>query len=356
LVPSQDGAELYVGLKDLSPSCGTVCVIPSQDSGFWLDHDQRCCTTPPCIITLFGLPPELDVSSSFFISSTLNLHTIVDFVRAYVPAFSSRTIHSSDGNLQLTLINNDTLDSDAYVAIAPTNVPTYSVPPGHRLLNPTYNVRASGARLATDKPFSLRFTYNTITLDGADPHMLAIFAWDSYQRAWHNVGGLLFSDQSHLVTATSRFTTYALMVTPSWRDAFADHSGLDLTDQKNVTLYGTPDNRAIVLERAPGIGCSLSQPITSTTAASRWNSLTFSHTIDPPTLTLTIDVLSSDGTTLLTDVASGVSLTGLSTHQYPALVLKANLSSTEANRTPALHNWQVTWQLDHKVYLPTILR
>jgi hypothetical protein len=42
-----------------------------------------------------------------------------------------------------------------------------------------YSVRASGAVLVADRPMSLRLYYNEITLAGADPHTLAIFAWDA---------------------------------------------------------------------------------------------------------------------------------------------------------------------------------
>jgi hypothetical protein len=43
--------------------------------------------------------------------------------------------------------------------------------------------------------------------------------------------------------------------------------------------------------------------------------------------------------------------------QYPALKLRANLSSTVAGETPALGGWQLTWQIEeYKAHLPMILR
>jgi hypothetical protein len=73
--------------------------------------------------------------------------------------------------------------------------------------------------------------------------------------------------------------------------------------------------------------------------------------------TLTVDVLSLDGSDLLPDVVSGANLTDLDASQYPALKLRANLSSTVAGKTPVLHIWRLTWQVaEHRVYLPSIMR
>ena len=60
---------------------------------------------------------------------------------------------------------------------------------------------------------------------------------------------------------------------------------------------------------------------------------------------------------MLTSVARGVSLAGLDPAQYPALKLRATLSSTMAGETPALNVWRLTWQVEeHKVYLPMVVK
>ena len=68
-------------------------------------------------------------------------------------------------------------------------------------------------------------------------------------------------------------------------------------------------------------------------------------------------MLSLDGTELLVDVASGVNLAGLDPAQYPALKLRATLSSMVRGETPVLDAWRLTWQTDgHRVYLPVAVR
>ena len=352
-VPSQDGTALFVSVGGLDAPCGTICV----NMGTWPTPVQRCCSTPPCILTVTGLTPNMDEYGSIRITSTLGLEMTIDFYRAYVPASTSRTIHSMDGNLRLTLVSTDTFPSEAYVVVVPSHVPPGPLPLGHRLVGNAYSVRASGAVLIADRPMSLRVYYNETTLAGADPHTLAMFAWDAYHERWDNLGGSLFSDQQYVSVATRRFTTYALMATPTWRDQFDDLSGLDLARLNNVAWGGTPGNRTLVLTSTATSGHAVSNPITPTTGFAAWGSLTFSHTMDSPTTTLTIDVLSLDGPVLLTDVASGVNLAGLDPAQYHALKLRAALSSTVAGETPALDAWRLTWQTDgHRVYLPVAVR
>jgi hypothetical protein len=355
IVPSQDGAALFISVDGLE-SCGTICVNTDKEPGMWPDHDQRCCTTVPCVITLVGLTPRMDVPVSFSVTSTLGLEMMVDSVRAYVPASTARTIRSLDGNVQLTLVSTDTIPFDTYVAVTTNYVPPGPDPLGHRFVGSAYSVRAAGALLVTDEPMSLRLDYNETSLAGADPHNLSVFAWDAYHERWDDLGGWLFYDRQYLAVATSRFTTYGLMTTPSWRDEFADGSGLNLAEPNNVTLIGSPDKRALVLENAPGSGSAVSQPITPTTAIARWGSLTFIGTVEHPTTTLTVDVLSLDGSGLLTDVVSMADLDGLDPAQYPSLKLRANLSSMVTGETPALDQWQLTWQVEeHRVYLPLIM-
>ena len=354
VVPSQDGTALFISVDGLE-SCGTICVNTDEEPGIWPDHGQRCCTTLPCVITLVGLTPRTDVTVSFGITSTLGLEMQADSVRAYVPASTARTMRSLDGNVQLTLVSTDTIPFDTYVAATTNHRPPGPAPLGHRFAGSTYSVRAAGALLVTGEPMSLRLYYDEIDLAGADPHSLATFAWDAYHEQWDDLGGRLFHDRQYLAVATSRFTTYGLMTTPSWRDEFADGSGLNLAEATNVTLGESPDHEALVLENTPGRGRAVSYPIAPTAAMAHWRNLAFTGTVDPPTTTLTVDVLSLDGVELLADAVSGVDLEGLDPAQYPTLRLRANLSSTVAGETPALDRWQLTWQVaENKVFLPAI--
>jgi len=60
---------------------------------------------------------------------------------------------------------------------------------------------------------------------------------------------------------------------------------------------------------------------------------------------------------VLTGVTSGVDLTALDAEAYPALKLRANLSSTVMGEMPALDVWWLTWEVQaRKIYLPIVLR
>jgi hypothetical protein len=356
VVPSQDGTALFIGVGGFE-SCGTICVNTNEMPDLWPVRDQRCCATASCVITVSGLTPGTTEYGRINITSTLGLDMVVDFVRAYVPASAIQTIDSLDGNLQLTLVSTDTIAADTYVAVISGHIPPGLAPLGHRLVGNTYSVRAAGALLVADRPMSLRFCYDEAALAGADPHNLAIFAWDAFHRRWDDWGGRLFYDQRCLAVATSRFTTYALMTAPAWRDDFNDSSGIDSAGLANVTFGGLPDDLVLVLENVPGSGSAVSQPISPTAAITRWDSVTFTRVVDPPTTTLSVDVLGLDGTELLTDVASGVSLAGLDPARYPVLKLQATLSSAVAGKTPALEAWQLAWGVrERSVYLPMVSR
>ena len=353
IVPSQDGTELFVSVSGLDTSCGSICV----NMGTWATPIPRCCSTTDCVIIVSGLTPNMDDCGSIEITSTLGLDSgAVEFCRAYVPASTSRTINSMDGNLQLTLVSTDTFPSEAYVVVVPSYAPPGPLPLEHRLMDSVYSVRASGAVVVAERPMSLRLYYDEVTLASADPHTLAIFAWDAYDGRWDNLGGALFSTQQFVSVATRRFTTYALMAAPTWRDGFDDPSGIDFTRSNNVTWGGTPEDQTLVLVSTATGGSAVSNPITPTTNFADWGSLAFTCTADPPTTTLTVDVLSLDGTELLTDVASGVNLTRLGPTQRGALRLRANFSSMAAGEMLALDAWRLTWRIaEHRVYLPSIM-
>ena len=360
IVPSQDGTELFISAGGVGKLGGTVFanigIGPGHDKGGWTMTYSN--TVQVYVATAAGFAPRVSASGPINITTTLGLDTgTVDFQRAYVPASTTQAIGSIDGNLQLMLVSTDTFPSETYIAVVPSYALPGPLPLGHRLVGSAYSVRASGALPAADKPMSLHLRYEDATLTGADPHTLAIFAWDAYHKRWDDLGGRLSYDEQYLSVATDRFTTYALVTTPAWHDNFDDLSGLDLTQCNNVTIGGTPENRTLVLLNMPGGGSAVSQLITPTTGFANWGSLTFTHTVAPPTTTLTVDVLNLDGSEVLTGVTSGADLTGLDASQYPSLKLRANLSSTVAGETPALERWELAWRVEeHEVYLPMVVK
>ncbi len=361
IVPSQDGSEIYIKASGGGELGGTlfanVGIGPGHDQGSYTmtfsDTNQTYIATAP------GFTPGMDDYAPLSITTTLGLDTgSVEFNRDHIQASTPRTITSRDGNMELELVNTDTITFDTYVAVVPSYGLPGPLPSGHRLVGSIYSVRAAGALPETDRPMSLRLYYNDTTLAGVDPHTLAIFAWDAYHKRWDNLEGTLHTTpQQYLSVATSRFTTYALVATTTWRDEFFDLSGLDFTQFDNVTWGGTPGNRALILASTPGSGSAVSEIITATTPFSNWRRLYFNHSADPPTTTLTVDILSSNGSEVLTGVASGTDLADLvDPAQYPSLRLRVNMTSTAAGETPALERWELSWWAErHKIYLPIVL-
>jgi hypothetical protein len=361
IVPSQDGRELYISAGGVGELGGTVFA----NIGIGPGHDKHSYTmvysdtVQAYVATAAGFTPNMDASGPMNITTTLGLDTgMVDFNRAYVLSSTIQTVGSIDGNLELTLVSTDTITFDTYIAIVPSYAPPGPAPLGHRFAGSSYSVRAAGALLVTDEPMSLRLYYNDTTLAGADPHTLAVFGWDAFNERWDDLGGRLFYDQQYVSVATSRFTTYALMSTPAWRDDFDDFNGLNFpAEVSNVTLRVQGDNRELVLLGTVISGIAVSKPVTPTTAIDSWGNLAFTGTMNPPTTTLSVDVLSVDGTEILTDVISGASLASIDPVQHPALKLRVYLFSTVVGETPSLDRWQVTWQVEeYKVYLPVALR
>ncbi len=361
IVPAQDGTELYISAGGVGELGGTVFVNigvgPGHDKDSWTMTYSD--TVRAYVATATGFTPNTGASGPLSITTTLGLDSgAVEFNRAYVPAATIQSIPSMDGNLELTLVTTDTIAHDTYVAVVPSYGPPGPVPLGYRLVGSAYSARAAGALLVTDRPMGLRLYYSDVTLAGAAPHTLSIQAWDAYYKRWNDLGGRLFYDQHYLSVATSRFTTYAMMTTPAWRDEFDDFSGLSFPGETHhVTLGRTLEDRTLVLQSTATNGVAVSKPITPTAGFAAWGSLTFTRTADPPTTTLTVDVLSLDGTPLLTDVVSGVNLAGLGPAQYPALKLRANLSSTVVGETPALDAWRLGWEVEeYRIYLPVVIK
>jgi hypothetical protein len=351
--------ELFIKAGGVGELGGTVYanigIGPGHEKGGWTMPYSD--TAQAHVTTAMGFTPSMDDYGPISITTTLGLDSgTADFYRAHIspPPITEPSIFVED--LELSLVNTDTLATEAYIAAVRSYAPPGPPPLGHSVVGSAYSVRASGALTATNKPMSLHLAYNEITLAGAAPHTLAIFAWDAYGKRWDNLGRGLFYDEQYLSVVTSRFTTYALMATNTWRDDF-DLNLNGLAEESNVTWDLLWGNFTLVLSNTPGSGSAVSKPITPTTDFANWGSLTFTSTADPPTTTLTVDVLRLDGSEVLTDVASGTDLADLVDPEYPSLRLRVNMSSTVAGKTPALDAWQLAWQVEeHKVYLPVILK
>jgi hypothetical protein len=354
IVPNGDGTGLIIqaraaGVIDASVFANVDLGPGGHKGSYTMTYSD---TAQTYVTRADGFSPRSDQSGAINITTSSGLDTgKANFLRAFVPKETIPMIRSDDNNLQLNFVSAGTLAADTYIAVVRSFAPPGPAPEGHRFVSNAYSVRASNSLVVTNLPMELLLRYDTPALAEADPRTLALFAWDAFNQRWDNLGGVLFESDRSLSVATTRFTTYALMATPTWRDEFNDTSNLDLIS--NVR----PSRGRLVLSSTPGAGTAISRPISMTVSSARWDTLVFTSTAEPPTTTLTVDVLSLDGTPLMTNVASGASLEAIDPAQYPSLKLRANLSSAGAGETPALDGWQITWQpREHRIYLPLVAR
>jgi hypothetical protein len=356
IVPTSDG-ELWIHAEGTGPLAGTVYAnldlgAGHHKGGWTMTYSEtlRGYVTPE---TVAGLSPAQDDYGSLSISTTLGLNSgPVHFERYYVPHATPRALPWPDGALELEVVSGDTFSTDAYVAVAPSWGLPRPAPLGHRLASQVYSVRASGALQDANRPLLLRLYIQDDLLAGADPHTLAVFRWDAGEDRWSNQGGTLFTDRGYLSLAIRRLTSYALMSTPTWTDTFDDHTGL--SERSNVGWGGSAEDLALVLAGSERYGYAVSVPISAPTGT-RWESVRYGAAVDPPTVTLSVDLLRPDGTLVRRNLPAGADLGDLETGQHPALALRANFSSTVAGESPALYDWQLAWNAEaHTCYLPLI--
>lgn len=361
LIPSQNGHTLYIHARNMGamegPLFANVGIGPGHDKhSYTMTYSE---TTQIYVTMAAGFTPEIGQSGSLNLTTTHGLESDdVTFDRFYVPPSTAKTLNTTDSYLTLSIVTTDTLPAETYIAVTPSAAPPGAASLGHRLVSSAYSVRASGALVTTDAPMNLRLHYAAALLDGADPFTLDLFGWDPAQRAWYALEGRLFTRDSYLSAPISRFTTYTLLATPTWRDDFDDFDGLDADASHNVTLglrEGRIETAVLVGDATEGV--AVSRVVTPSMDFTHWDTLTFTGTVDPPTTTLTVDVLNAEGTPVLTDVVSGSDLGALDAAQYPALRLRATLTSMVNGESPALDAWRLAWQTEqHTVFLPLVVK
>lgn len=352
-IPSADGHEAWVWAN-------VVRGIDIPTSGVLCESVSRNCRTMTCILsgcigTLTGLPIETIVEGqilvTIIVSPTQTLESgPLPFVRAFIPASQLVSLVSSDNLLELTIFPNS-LPADTYIFVLATSTPPGALPTAHRLIAPPYSIRASGALVLNDNPMSLRLSYDSLGLANATPHNLSIFAWDPASQIWLEKGGTLFTDQNHLSIPTRRFTTYALLEVPAWRDTFADTSGLSMANDTSPTPTG-----GLILSSNALSGTATSIPITPTTTIASWGHLVFTATTSTTTA-VTVDVLSPEGKLLRANVTSGESLVTIDPATYPSLRLHSTLSTQVPGESPVLGEWRITWlpAPSYSIFLPIVV-
>jgi hypothetical protein len=303
-----------------------------------------------------GFDPGNDIAGTVSLSTTQGIATqTVWFDRLHIDTKSESSFVSNDGLLRMSWISPGTLPTDTYIAITPGMAPPGPIPAGHQAVGNVYTVRASGSLVTANGPLLLEMAYDPTILGSIDPRTLDIAFWDASIQPprWERLNARLDDETRTLSVSTSRFGSYTVLVTPSWRDTFVRSSGLATRTNVTTDLDGN-----LTLSSAPGTGTAISVPITPPAPFEAWESLSFTAASTPPDTSVTIDVLDAQGTVLLADVANGVSLHGVDPAQHPTLVLRASLTAMTDTAVPTLGEWNITWTTagSHVVYLPAIIR
>jgi hypothetical protein len=86
-----------------------------------------------------------------------------------------------------------------------------------------------------------------------------------------------------------------------------------------------------------------------------WESVIITSTI-PTSTTLVIDILDPNGMVLLPNVTHGMSLAGIDPHNYPAIKLRAHITTSDESISPDIDVWGFRWRIVNRFFLPYIYR
>jgi len=356
-IPSSDGTSVYIGAGRMGQLATSVYAYieyqvgpTSYERSHTMNYDPGSGEYNHTFEGFFIAETTLEGSIRITTTATSILGSSA-YVRHYVPGGNPVDLRSRYGLVNLH-VSAGGLPADTYVLIMSTNIPPADPPPGHRLIGQAYSIRASHGLTESMKPTALRMSYNADWLAGGDPHALSLFAWDASKREWLDLGGDPSFDRQYLSQSIRRFTTYALMSTTTWRDAFSDLSGL--AEWQGVRLaYGGK------LELASGAtsGWVTSVPITPTGGFASWGQLSYSGVITTGTA-LTVSVLDGrTGEVLLSNAPDGASLAAIDPLAHPSLRLRATLSADMPGQTPSLEEWTVSWTpaaMERRLYMPLL--
>jgi len=209
-----------------------------------------------------------------------------------------------------------------------------------------WGVDNTGAK-PVENPAATRWKVNHFNWeDDIPPHVLAP-PYNDYTLLHTGTG---MSDSTGVAGSLSgRYLQYRLILHSRSTAAEVDNSlsPLSLHPSLSSSVYFggfTPVVRRIEVHYYACAAQVVSRPITPTSVG-KWKTLTYvvSRT---PAETVTVDVLSADGSVLLANVKSGASLASLDAYRYHSIKLRALLVSDPADcsKRPTLEGWQVTWE------------
>lgn len=219
VVPASDGQSVLVQAGGVGQLGGQVFtnlrIGPTGNKGSYTMAYSS--TIESYVATLPGFTSGTVASASLSITTTQGLDSgEVVFDRSFIPANQlGIVLNSSDGGLQVELINPGSFSGDAYLAATPSIAPPGPAPSGYRMVGRSYSLRDSGAFGLADKNLIVRLGYAPGALSPSERAGLAIFAWDAAPtaRRWDRLGGTIAAaPESYVSVATRRLTFFALMV------------------------------------------------------------------------------------------------------------------------------------------------
>jgi hypothetical protein len=275
----------------------------------------------------------LEVTTTTGTSNTLLART--DFEQHYVPGDQSATITSLDNAVRM-FVPAGALLPDSYVIINSTVQLPGDPPMGFRQLSSAYSIRASGAVSQSLSPMLLEMDFDPGMLAGRNRYTVSMFWWDELQNQWQDVESEPSGTMPTQSRSLRRFGIYVLMAGTTWRDTLQNYEALGNRQNVRVT------HGRLELSSAQTSGYAESSVIMPDTPFSNWGEVHYVAEAGNGT-TLTIDVLAADRTVLLSNVPDGASLAGLDPVAHPGLLLRVNLTSQQADISPALDSWSVSW-------------
>jgi hypothetical protein len=162
-------------------------------------------------------------------------------------------------------------------------------------------------------------------------------------------------------TPATRLCAYVINL--DWSDCSSNMSGIESSRhiQYRASFNSNdPDNSIALFDieigygvhRTTGAAVSESIPPVDLWA---WRDVFYTATI-PISTSLTVDILSADGMVLISNASSGSNLASIDPSAYPAIKLRATLTTDNPAYTPELDAWGVRWVVGSRCYLPVVLR
>jgi hypothetical protein len=364
IYPDPGGQEVTVYVTGLNGEQGVFYANLTEGPGIpkhsWTSEIGESETAGTGIATLPGFAPEESVSAALFITSTENYQSdLVEFNRVFVPVRGGQSYSSPDGDVEVEIFFADTFSTTTYLVLGPTlNLPG-PLPEGYQFVLPGYNIQAPVTLPPPQRSFGLRFDLRRV--EAVNPHRLVLLHWQN--RQWQPVDfQQVFSRDDlgapALFFGDGLFGIFTVAAENAWRDTFDSDAGI----AAHGTAPGAHHN--ITVDRGHARLTDVDRPgvLTSTlislpTDRLRWESLTFTQSVEPASAhgaaTLQVDILAANGTPLALDVKSGDRLS------LPPvdIRLRATLTATVGGESPTLSEWRIGWtEAEHQLYLPITAR